>query len=129
MFDYLYYQISLKAHGNILNLKWLPISSIMSSDDFLKHCCQINDFIDIYCTKILFIDGTDFNMKMNRSLVKDLQYIKEQDSLKWIFYTSSNRRLRRVIQKMEKEDIEITKYHSRSALKRVYDELIYNQGE
>ena len=126
MIEYKFYQLSEKVHGSIAFLTWLPTSSYMSENDFIEHCNVVNNFINVDCTRILFIDATDFNMKMDRSFTKELQYIKEQDSMKWIFYTSSNKRMRRLIQKMEKEDIEVTKYSSRNALQRAYKGLICN---
>lgn len=127
MIEHKFYQLSGKVHGSIAFLLWLPTSVNMSKDDFLEHCEVLNNFINVYYTRILFIDAKDFHAKIEGygDIVKKLQYVKGQNSLKWIIYTSSNKRLKRLFQELEPE-IKLIEHSSRDKLLNAYSELTNN---
>lgn len=123
MIENTFYQLSSNVHRIITSLVWLPGSANMSNEDFLEHCEMINNFINVYHTKMLFIDATDFKAKLDKSTVEELLYIKVGSSLRWIVYTSSNKQFKKLLQKLKSEDIGLIEHSSRNKLLKAYREL------
>lgn len=90
----------------------------------MDHCKVLNNFIGAYYTRILFIDATDFKAKIEKSLIKELQYIKDEGILKWIVYTSSEKSMKRLLKKMKNTSIAISEHASRDLLLQAYRDTI-----
>ena len=117
-----FYVLSWYVHGRIVFLTWLPASANMSEDDFMEHVNVLNNLIDTNYTRILFIDAIEFKTKIEKSLIKELQYIKEKSSLKWIVYASSGRSMKKLLKKIKSESITISEHATRNDLLQVYRE-------
>ncbi len=118
-----FYELLWKERGVIIFLTWFPSSTKMSKNDFIQHINVLNNLIDTNFSKILFIDATAFKAKIERSVIKELEYIKEQSSLKWILYTSHRKSMNRLLKRLKSRGIILSEYANRHELEQLFGEI------
>lgn len=120
-----FYELKWETHGGVVFLKFLPTTKRMTDDDFKELKKVVNNFINAYHTRILFVDGKDFKKKIENSLITKLSETNEDSSsLKWVIHTSSEHRIRKMIKVLANGDVSIVEYLSRTELLQVYSNLM-----
>ena len=121
MINYEYFSLEHKEHSGIVLLKWLESSSEMYESDFVEHILVLNNFVKAYNARVLIIDATNFRIKHGNPCISRMKYIDKNTSLKWILYTSKNRKMRCLLQSLESSTLNVLEYEAREQLFEFYE--------
>jgi hypothetical protein len=125
MIKHEFYELTWEIHGGVVFLRFLPTTKRMTNDDFIELKKVVNNFINAYHTRILFIDGKDFKKKIENSLITKLSETNEDSSsLKWVIHASSEPGIRKMIKVLVNGNVSISEYLSRKELLQVYTDLM-----